>query len=99
SGKALSGSGSRPTCRVGRPRRNRESERACCAAARLLRRQALAALGAAALEDEAAGTRLHPVAEAVLLLPAAHVRLVGPFHLESPIRRGEKPAVAGRGPV
>jgi len=45
-----------------------------------LRAEALAALRATALEDQAAGTRRHPGAEAVLALPPAHVWLIGPFH-------------------
>src|SRR5207247_5513049 len=45
-----------------------------------LRAEALAALRAAALDDQAARARRHPGAEAVLALPPAHVWLIGPFH-------------------
>src|SRR5581483_3564454 len=63
---------------------------------RALRREARAALGAAALQDQAARARRHAGAEAVLPLPSAHVRLIGPFHLE--LRRMKRPPsrAAGR---
>ena len=58
-----------------------------------LGREALAALGAAALEDHAAGARRHPGAEAVLALPPAHVWLIGPFHRP---RKGGKAGISRR---
>src|SRR3954466_5301184 len=45
-----------------------------------LRRQALSLLVAAALEDEAAGLRLHPLAEAVGASPLALLGLVRALH-------------------
>ena len=76
-------SGSKSSGRAGRRRRSRGSGRGGSSAARGrpgLGRQALAPLGAAALEDHAAGARRHARAEAVLALPPAYVWLIGPFH-------------------
>ena len=52
-------------------------------AAPSLRRQALATLGATALQDGLAGTVAHAVGEPVLLLTPAIVRLEGALHLGS----------------
>ena len=49
----------------------------------------LPALGAAPLEDRAAGAGRHARTEAVLALPPAHVGLVGPLH-EGPLRQEER---------
>ena len=47
---------------------------------RPLRREALPALGAPPLQDRLAGARGHACTEAVLPLPSAHIRLIGPLH-------------------
>ena len=86
-----SGSASRPSGRGGRRRRSPASGRGGAGAARRaadrLGREALAPLGAAALEDRAAGARRHARTEAVLALPPAHVWLVGPLHSLEKSRR------------
>src|SRR5262249_37501877 len=55
---------------------------------RLLRRQALTALGAAPLQDLLTGTRRHAGAKAMLPLPPAHVRLISPLH-DSSRKKGQ----------
>jgi hypothetical protein len=49
-------------------------------------RETLAPLGAAALENRAAGAGRHPRAESVPAFPASNVRLEGAFH-RGPRRR------------
>ncbi len=56
--------------------------------AALLRRETLATLCAAALEDHPAGAGSHPRAEAVLALAAPDVGLVGPLHWRRESSRG-----------
>src|SRR6185369_11201718 len=63
-------------------------------------RETLAPLGAAALENRAAGAGRHPRAETMPALPASNVRLEGAFHRGA--RRkvsGMRPAPAGHRPV
>src|SRR3954451_7188476 len=54
-----------------------------------LRRQTLALLVAAALEDEATGLRLHALAEPVRASPLALLRLVRALHAKASVARGQ----------
>jgi hypothetical protein len=57
-------------------------------------RQALAAPGAAPLEDRATGARRHAGAEAMPPLPSAHVGLIGPFHKPKRVEKTARPRAA-----
>ena len=88
---AVSGAGSRPSGLAGRPRRSHASGRGGGGAPRPASGgEALAALGATALQDRLAAARRHAGAEPVLALAAADVRLVGALH------GGEGPSRGGR---
>src|SRR5262245_18920201 len=94
------GTASRRTGPAGRPRRSPSSGKAAAGAApvppieRTSGGEPLAALRAAALQDEPAGTGRHAGTEPVLALPPAHVGLVGAFH-ELPDSRREEGEAAG----
>jgi hypothetical protein len=57
--------------------------------------EALATLVTTGLEDGASRSGLHPVAEAVLLFPAAYFGLICPFHDSLRVRDRPKQATAG----
>jgi hypothetical protein len=77
--------------------RQRERRRGCGHRAEL-DRQALAPLGAPALQDLSPALRLHPRAKSVRLLPSAHVGLKRPLHRENSLRGGRTNVVYGPAP-
>ena len=101
------GGGSRASAPRGRRDRTRRCGRACCAcraargralrAAASLRREPLAALVAAALEQRAAGARAHAGAEPVGAGALALLRLVGALHERRRRVAGQAPAAKHSG--